>query len=248
MRQLWWRIAHRGASGVAPEHTRAAFELALTAGIDMIELDVQLTRDGVLAVIHDETLDRTTSGHGAVREQTWDQIRRLDAGGWFHPGFAGAAVLRLEEVLDLIRDRARLNVEIKATPADWQTVTRRLRDVLGAAQLLDSVLISSFHMEVLCMMRAACPAVQLGVLWHQLPLDRALEWAARLGAAAVHPWVELVDAPLVAGAHAAGLRVIAWTVNDTARMRQLIACGVDGIISDHPERFAALAAGAGGQP
>src|SRR5215470_4251056 len=128
----WLRIAHRGAAGTRPELTRAAFERALEIGVDMIELDVQLTRDRQLVVLHDLELGRTLQGEGAVREHNFDELRALDAGAWFALEYAGARVPSLAEVLDLTDGKAALNVEVKSPAPDWQPTASAVVDLLTA--------------------------------------------------------------------------------------------------------------------
>jgi glycerophosphoryl diester phosphodiesterase len=236
----WWRIAHRGASGSAPEHTRPAFERALALGVDMIELDVQCTRDGELVVIHDRDLDRTTSGHGPVRACELATLRVLDAGRWFAPRFAGERILTLAEVLELVGTRARLNVEIKAPAQDWERAAVRLLDDLRQAAALEKTVISCFDVWALACCRWLSPDARLGLLWQGPSLEGAWPAARTLRAWSIHPHWALASADMIATAHAVGLRVLAWTVNDVQVMRDLIARGVDGIISDFPERFAAV--------
>jgi glycerophosphoryl diester phosphodiesterase len=234
----WLRIAHRGASGSAPEHTPAAFERALQIGVDMIELDVQLSRDDQLVVIHDDQLQRTTSGHGAVREHEWEALRSLDAGAWFDPAFAGQRLLRLQEVIELVDGRVGLNVEIKSAAADWPIVAGRLVRLLQERQLLETTVVSSFAAGALASVRALSNAVRLGVLWHDPECARAWSLASEVRAYSFHPHWAIARAEVLAQARRRGLRVFAWTVNEPAVMTQLLEFGVNGIMSDHPERFA----------
>jgi glycerophosphoryl diester phosphodiesterase len=240
--RAWLRIAHCGASGSAPEHTRAAFERALALGVDMIELDVQLSHDNELVVMHDLTLDRTTSGHGPVRAHELAGLRVLDAGTWFAPEFAGERVLSLQEVLQLVGGRARLNTEIKAPAADWEEVARRLVALLRQFEVLHSTVISCFEPEALEKVRGHARDAKLGVLWQNPDLSDAWRWARALGAVSLHPYWMLISEGVVRRARAQGVQVLAWTVNEVETMRRLIQAGVDGVISDFPERFASLEA------
>lgn len=237
MSRGWLRIAHRGASGCAPEHTRVAFTRALACDVDMIELDVQLSLDGELIVMHDLELDRTTTGHGAVREHTAAALRLLDAGRWFGPGFAGERVLALDDVLQLVGHRCALNVEIKAPSRDWAVLAARLVRTLRTHSALATAVISSFEMGALVAVREQDDAPRLGLLWQQTQMDEAWHWARELRAVSVHPHWLLVSPEMVKQAHARGLQVWGWTVNDVEMMRQLVRQGVDGIISDFPDRF-----------
>ena len=241
MGQRWLRIAHRGASGCAPEHTRPAFERALGLGVDMIELDVQLTRVGTLVVLHDLDLERTTNGAGPVRERSFAEIKSLDAGAWYDPPFAGQPVLSLDEVIAIVGERARLNVEVKAPEADWPALATALTGTLRHHGLLDATIVSCFEPAALAVVRERDATARLGLLWQHTKFAQAWEWARQLDAVSFHPYWMLVSEDVVNEAHACGLKVITWTVNEVETMRNLVRCGVDGIISDHPERFSAVA-------
>lgn len=230
-------IGHRGAAGLAPEHTRPSFERALTVGVDMIELDVQLTRDGHLVVVHDRELGRTAAGSGPVRAHTLAELKRLDTGSWFGEAFRGEPLLTLGEVFDLLAGRAPLNVEIKSPEPDWEATARALAEVLREAGTLTSAVVSSFEMGALEAVRACLPEVRVGVLWHSLDLAPAWEWTQRLQATSFHPFVGLVSDDLVDAARGRGLRVYTWTVNDESEIGRVAAAGVDGIISDFPDRL-----------
>lgn len=234
------KIAHRGAAGTRPELTRPAFERALELGVDMIELDVHLTSDQHLVVLHDRELGRTVQGEGAVRDCALAQLCGLDAGAWFALEYAGETVPSLEQVLDLTAGRAALNVEIKSGAQDWDSTARVLIDLLDAKGRLDSTIISSFEMGALRAVRERSAAARLGVLWHNADLDPMWLLAEGLGAGSIHPLWSLVEAPVVEQAHQRGLAVIAWTVNEPEAISALAALGVDGIISDYPERLCEL--------
>ncbi len=241
---MWQRIAHRGAAGTRPELTAVAFERAIEIGVDMIELDVQLTRDGKLVVLHDLELGRTVAGLGAVRDRQLAELQDLDAGSWFAPEYASARVPSLDEVLKITRGRVALNVEIKSPPDDWQATAHALLTSLQATTCGETTLVSSFAMGALRAVRAAAGNVRLAVLWHhRLGEAEVFGHAEALAAEAIHPHYKLVNHRLVDDAHRRGLAVNTWTVNEVSRMRKLIDLGIDGIVSDHPERFADVAAG-----
>ncbi len=237
---MWLRIAHRGAAGTRPELTAVAFDRAIELGVDMIELDVQLTRDRRLVVLHDTELGRTVSGHGAVRDRDLAQLQALDAGSWFDPAYAGARVMSLDEVIERTRGRVALNVEIKSPEEDWRSTAEVLARLLDATQQVDSVVVSSFAMGALRALRALAGRYRLAILWRQADLGDAFRFAAELEAEAIHPHYRLVDRQLVAAAAERGLAVNAWTVNKVQKMRKLVDLGVSGLISDHPERFAEI--------
>ena len=236
----WLRIAHRGASGTAPEHTRAAFVRALDIGVDMIELDVQLTRDEQLVILHDHELERTTNGRGLVRDQTLAEIKSLDAGSWFGPEFAGETVLTLSEVLGLVGTAARLNVEVKASCADCAVLVPRLIHTLDRCQAIESTIISCFEPEALSVVREHSDRARLGLLWQNADFDEAWRWAAGLDAVSIHPLWVLISSDVVHAAHTRALKVLTWTVNEIAAVKALVRQGVDGIMSDFPERLHAV--------
>jgi glycerophosphoryl diester phosphodiesterase len=231
------KIAHRGASGTAPELTRAAFLRALELGCDMIELDVQLSRDGYLVVVHDHELQRTANHAGAVREMTLAELKQLDVGRWFDASFGGENILTLEEVVQLVGRRAMLNVEVKSPPGDWSGTALKTVAVLSHAGILGTSVISCFQMQALQKVRELSPAARLGVLWHDPDFEEAWRWAHELAAWSFHPWSKVVTEEGVAEAHRRGLRVLTWTVNDPEEIEQMVAIGVDGVMSDYPERL-----------
>ncbi len=231
-------MAHRGARGLAPENTLAAFRKAIEVGADSLELDVQPCATGELVVIHDSTLERTTSGHGTVAGTPFAALRALDAGSWFGPQFAGERIPTPGEALDLARGHLRVNIEIKtSTPAD-QGVEARLAEEIRSRHMDCEVLISSFNPAALLRMKRLAPELPRALIYSQMtvfPLDlgfHALE--------ALHPQFHLASAAMVDLAHTRGLRVNVWTVNEPADMEAMIALGVDAITTDHPERLRPL--------
>ncbi len=209
----------------------------------MIELDVQLSRDGELVVIHDHELQRTTTGSGLVREHDFAAIAALDAGSWFSRRFAGERVLSLAQVIQLVDGRVRLNVEIKAPAADWCEVAERLVALLREREMLDATVLSSFEPGALQAVRQRADGARLGLLWSGLDLVAAWRVAADLRAVSIHPHWTLASTPLIEEAHRHGLQVLVWTVNDAGVMRNLLQHGVDGIMSDFSERFAEVTGG-----
>jgi glycerophosphoryl diester phosphodiesterase len=232
-------LAHRGASGRAPENTHAAFAAALDLGAAAIELDCQLSADGELVVIHDETLERTTNGRGPVGDRTAAELAVLDAGAWFAPEFRGERIPRLADVLAQLRGRATLNVEIKSA-RDLGVIEAKLAAVVQAEDARDWVVFSSFHPEAVRAMRTVAPWARLGVLCDRDPRPDFFALAADVNAELLIPGRRWVDARVVEEAHVRGLRVWVWTVNEPGEMRRLLALGVDAIFSDYPERFAGL--------
>ncbi len=233
------RIAHRGASGTTPENTHAAFAAALALGVDAIELDCQLSADGVPVVIHDETLERTTSGLGPVCGVSWDALSRLDAGEWKGAAFRGERIPRLADVLSQLDGRVVLNVEIKSA-RDVGEIEAQLVALVQAHDALSWVIFSSFHEAAVRNVRAAAADAALGILWDREPAAGAIALATELEARCIVPSRRRVSPELIAAAHARDLGVWVWTVNDPGEMRRLAAAGVDALFSDYPERFAEL--------
>lgn len=243
-------IAHRGWSGIAPENTLPAFQLALDAEADLVELDYHHTADGVPVVLHDPTLKRTTDaaarwpgGDLAASARPLEELRALDAGAWFHPRFAGTAVPTLAESLDLIQPRSVTLIERKA--GDAATLAALLRQ----RGLINRVVVQSFDWNYLRALHAELPDQVLGALG---PRGRAdgqpltpeekilgpahLDEIAALGAR-LAVWSRDVTRDSVTAAHARGLKVFVYTIDDPALARSLLALGVDGIITNQPARL-----------
>lgn len=232
-------LAHRGASAAAPENTMAAFRLAEQMGADGIELDVQLTRDGVPVVIHDEWLDRTTNGKGLVSEHTLAEIRALDAGSWFGQAFAGEKVPTLEEVVRTFVRRLFFNIELKNSYLPMPTLEHRTIALIRSYRLKRGVLVSSFNHQSMHLFHHLAPDIPTGLLYDCV-LVEAPPYAKRIGAAALNPFYMCVTQERVKEAHATGLQMNVWTVNDPDDMRHLMELGVDAIITNHPDRLRAL--------
>jgi glycerophosphoryl diester phosphodiesterase len=227
-------IAHRGASGRFPENTLTAFRAAIEAGADMCELDVQSTRDGAVVVMHDDTLDRTTDGHGALSALTLAEAKALNIVNGRDRTLTGEHAPTLDEVFALTRGRCALNIELKGEGVE-AAVCRSVRD----NGELEKSMVSSFDWSALERARAIEPEIRIGVLAER-GRTRMLAAAAELKAFAINPRFGLVDAALCAEAHRRGLQVYVWTVDDAQAMRSLLDCGVDGIMTNYPERLRAL--------
>ena len=236
-------VAHRGASTRAPENTMDAFRLAVEAGADAIELDVHLTADGQLAVIHDETLDRTTDRTGAVAGQTMEQIREADAGAEFagpngdHPFRGrGLTVPTLPEVLAWLPDGVGLVVEIKARAAA-DAVVEAVRDhpVRASGRLA----VISFDEQAIERVRELDREIKTGyLLVPTQPIEPALVWATEHGHTGVFPWegdIGMDPLPLMTQARAFGREIGCYVVNDPERMKHLAAVGLWGFVTDLPD-------------
>ena len=232
-------IAHRGASSYAPENTIAAFDLALQLGARHLELDVHLTRDDYLVIIHDDTLGRTTNGTGPVASQTLAILQTLDAGAWFGEAFVGARIPTLAEVLTRYQGRAHLHIELKGHTAHLPQQTVDLVRVHG---MVPHVTFTSFQHAHLQTMRAYAPELPMGWLVGEISAA-VIAQAHALGCAQLCPRASLVTPELVQRLHAEGFRVRAWGVADDALMRQVVDAGADGMTVNFPDKLLAYMAG-----
>jgi glycerophosphoryl diester phosphodiesterase len=230
-------FAHRGASAEAPENTLAAFLLAAELGADGIELDVQLSRDGELVVIHDFVLKSSTDGTGPVHERTLAELKQLDAGSRFDPAFAGEQIPTLQEVIDAVGNRLLLNIELKTTSWRDDGLAAGTIRAIEDNQLLDRTIVSSFNPLALRWVNRLNPWISVGLLYApDLPLPLRHPWARHLlRLDALHPHHSLVDPEYVVWARKQGYRVHTWTVDDPGRMCQLMRQEVDIIITNRPD-------------
>jgi glycerophosphoryl diester phosphodiesterase len=220
-------LAHRGARGHAPENTLAAFDKALELGAQWLELDVQW-HAGQLWVFHDARLERCTNGKGWLVDHPAEALRRLDAGG-------GQQIPYLHEVLDRLDRRISVNVELKTADGTAAEVAPALRGYLARGWTPEQFLVSSFHLPELREFKRRLPEIPLGVLMCGVPLDLAAA-GSTLGAQVLSLDRDFADAGLIADAHARGLRVYVYTVNEPEDIARFRAQGVDGVFTDFPER------------
>lgn len=231
MTEVW---AHRGASAYAPENTMPAFELALEQGADGFEFDVQLTRDDEVVVIHDETLERTTDGHGWVADHSLDDLRRLDASTG-REGFVGTRIPTLVEVFDLVRDTGTvLNIELKNSRMAYKGLEERIVALVEAHDLAHRVVLSSFNHYSLRHLVGLGTEIALGALYSE-PLWKPWQYASRLGATALHPSVAATRAKVVQKSHEHGLAVHVWTVNEPDDLKRMVGLEVDAVITNFPD-------------
>ena len=234
---LW--IAHRGAGTLAPENTLAAFRVGASHGFCAFECDVKLSADGVPFLLHDATLQRTSSGHGAAARLTWSELSRLDAGGWHSRGYAGEPMPSLAGIAAYcLRNGFALDIEIKPTPGDEAQTGRVV--AAEAARLwagqARQPLLSSFSPEALQTARDAAPQLPRALLLDSLR-DAWFDQARALACMAVVTHHPLMDAAVITRLRGAGMRALVYTVNDPEEARRLVALGVDGVITDAVYRF-----------
>ncbi len=226
-------IAHRGASTYAPENTFPAFDLALEMGARHLEFDVQMSSDGHLVIIHDDNLDRTTNGKGAVTAHTLAQLQALDAGSWFNPKFSGARIPTLDTLLERYGERAHLHVEIKGKSAE---LSERTVDTIRRHGLSNSVTMTSFQKIKLEDLRTYAPELPTG--WLLREIDEAIiAEARRLGIAQLCPKADIITPELVDKLRAQNFGVRAWGVSNEELMQKMVAAGVDGMTVNFPDKL-----------
>ena len=227
-------FAHRGASAHAPENTMAAFRLAVEHGCDGIETDAHMTCDGRVALMHDERLLRTTGEDGLLAERTMEELRAMNAGGWFDDAFV-EPVPELWELLDLTRSSGIwLNIELKNSVILYDGLEEAVLSEVRRFDLLDRVVFSSFNHDSMARLKALEPKAHTAPLYSEI-IHRPADYAALCAADGLHPHHSHVDAAMMASAKAAGIAVRPWTVDDPERARELAALGVDAIITNDPK-------------
>jgi glycerophosphoryl diester phosphodiesterase len=226
-------VAHRCGGTLAPENTLAGFDACVRYGYRMVEFDAKLSADNAVFLLHDDTLERTTNGRGPAAEHTWQELASLDAGAWRGGQFAGTRLPTLAQAAErCARERIAANIEIKPCPGRevlTGTLVAKAALTLWADQM--PPLLSSFSFEALAAARDAAPTLPRGMLFEEVPADW-LRIVRELDCVSLHASQRYLSEPLVAQIRAAGLRVLAYTVNDPARARLLTQWGVDMICTD----------------
>lgn len=230
-------VAHRGASGYAPENTVAAFDLAVEMDARGIETDLRVTRDGVVVLVHDATVDRITDGRGRVAALRFAELQHLDAGRWFHSRFGGLRIPDLRSFLKRYAGRTRLELELKVGEAVEAAI-----DEVQRVGMWDGVVFTSFRYTVLEAVRRRARWAQVGWLVPRINRE-AVAAVAALGGVQICPRAQTLTAEAVCLAHHSGLRVRAWGVRDRQLVRHVIACGSAGATMDCPDWPAVAAAG-----
>ena len=234
MTKVW---GHRGASGTVPENTLDAFARAAEMGADGVELDVQLTKDGQIVVIHDETVDRVSGMRGFVRDRTLSELRELNV-SLPRPEYGKVTrIPTLEEVFDLLKDTGIcINVELKTGIFKYEGIEKKVADLILRTGYLDRIWCSSFNHESVLRAKELCPELRCGLLFEDIMVSPA-EYAVRLGVEALHPATyHFEQDPLyVAKAKEKGLETHIWTVNEREQMAALAACGTEAIITNYPD-------------
>lgn len=231
-------IGHRGASGVAPENTLAAMDLAIRYGCQGIETDLQLTKDGEIVVFHDWSVDRTTNGSGEIKDLTLDELLTLDAGSWFAEEFRNEKIITLETLINFIPKSLLLNLEIKSKSLDNRGIEEKIVKFLEKNNRIENTIISSFNHKCLQRVQNLNSEIKLGILYEGYIIDpiNSLK-PSKLDIYSIHPCYYYIDRDLIEDAHKSNLKVYSWTVNDIKSAMQLRDLGIDGVITNFPQLF-----------
>lgn len=228
-------IAHRGASKYAPENTMPAFELAYKMKAEGIETDVQLTKDNIPVLIHDEHVKRTTGHRGYVKDYTFTDLRQLDAGSWFSDEFAGSSILSLEEFLDWVIDKPlELNIELKNSKIDYSNIESIVYEMVDHYKLLDRTILSTFNHESVKRLKAVNETIGVALLTSRRRKDLT-DYAKKLGANGLHAKYRLFNKVLVEQCNEKDLALRVYTVNKPLHMKHCYSLGCDGIFTDVPD-------------
>jgi glycerophosphoryl diester phosphodiesterase len=227
-------FAHRGGRRWAPENTLASFKRSVDLGVDGVELDIHKCKSGELVVIHDDTVDRTTSGKGAVKSMPWSELSQLDAGSWYDKSFAGEKLPLLQQVLDMVAGRLAINVEIKNCPTDYPGIDDDLIKMLDAYPYPERIVISSFDHKIIYAISNKTKKYKLAMLGNSIICDLAA-YADKVGAKCWNPEFDCVRDDSMKAAHDHGLEVNTWTVNKPEDWQRACDLKVDTIITDDPE-------------
>ncbi len=232
-------VGHRGFRARYPENTLASFQAAVDAGVQMVELDIHLSMDHELVVIHDDRVDRTTNATGEVNTMTLSELKKLDAGSWFDDRFAGQRIPTLKEVFDCVGDRVKINIEIKFAGTDYipGRIESVVLDLIRQEGATARVLISSFDPRVVQYIRQADSSLAVAFISESAEGMKTVDFCRQLGVYSFHPNFRCLNSELMTELHDAGIHVFPYTVNTEPDFKRMMQLGVDGIITDDPPRF-----------
>ena len=228
-------IAHRGFSGKYPENTNIAFAKALTEGYcDGIEVDVHMTKDDKLVIIHDSKLDRTTTGSGYIKDYTLDELLEFDAGIKYDSKYKGEKILCIKSAIELAKKyNIKLYIEIKDKDEDYKRIEHEVLDRVKLIGAEDKVTISSYNVETLKTIKEEAPNIQTALLCSEMPWDiRSYRYADAISCDYTKLSKEAVET-----VHSIGKKAIAWVVDEVADMKEMMALGVDAVITNNPDDF-----------
>lgn len=232
-------IAHRGASGLAPENTMVAFSKAKSLGAKWVEFDVLMARCGEVVVIHDDTLDRTTNGSGRVEDFSYQELKKLDAGSWFHPDFSQEKIPTLREVIDFLnQNQINANIELKTQLGKEEKLVKNVLDLVqnGWSTNAAPPLLTSFSLPTLELLRKNSTTSCLGFLMHEWLND----WERicdQLNCVTVNVNHAILNAEIIAEIKATNRLLLSYTVNEVKRAKELFTLGVDAVFSNYPDKI-----------
>lgn len=233
-------IAHRGFKGKYPENTLLAFEKAISVGADGVEFDVQLTKDGEVVIIHDETLNRTTDGKGFVKDHTLDEIKELNASECFKEEFGFNPIPTLDEYFEMVKDKDIIsNVELKNSIFPYDGIEEKVIDLIMKYEIKDNVIISSFNHHSILRVKEINKDIECALLVASCMVNPG-EYIEKLKIENFHPMAYNLTKAEVSKIQSFGIKVNAWIGEIDIDFKDLIETGVDGIISDHPDRIKKL--------
>ncbi|MCD7828435.1 MAG: glycerophosphodiester phosphodiesterase [Clostridiales bacterium] len=244
-------ISHRGANRYAPQNTLPAFRKSIQLGVDGFETDVHMTRDGIPVICHNYTIDETSTGMGNISSYTLEELKQFDFGSYFDPRFAGTPIPTLDEFLDLTAesDIEIMNIELKSPKEKETGIVQKTIEAVKRHNLFDRLIISSFDYRLLVEAKQIDSNCKTGYLYCPNQLEAVkmifepIHFAKKIGADALHPMYSYVNSCYVKRAHRAGIKVNVWTIDDELLIDKMLKCGVDGIITDCPDRVKSIMAG-----
>jgi len=236
-------FAHRGASGYYPENTMLAFEKAIEMGCDGIETDVQLSKDGITVLCHDEKIDRTTDGTGFIQDYTYSELCQFDGGAKFDGDFKGLRIPVLDDILKLAKKNSLiLNLELKTNVIEYENLEEMVMDQIHNYGLQDSIIISSFNHYSVMKCKKIDSKIKCGFLYGNALYEPG-QYGKHAGVEALHPSYKTLKDEIVQNIHGQGLEINTYTVNSEEDMKRMIELNIEGIITNYPDRLAKLLKG-----
>lgn len=230
-------FAHRGFSGKYPENTMLAFEKAVEIGVDGIELDVHLTKDNEIVIIHDEDIKRTCDGEGLVKDMTLEELRKFDASATFRGVYGFCGIPTLREYFELVKDTPIItNIELKTGVYEYPTIEKRVIDMVREFGLSEKIIFSSFNHFTVKRCEEIAPEIKRGFLTGDWIYDFG-KYTAERNVQCCHPWHVSLSEEVIREMHEAGCETNTWTVNEYADIEKLSKWGVDSLIGNFPDRM-----------
>lgn len=232
--------AHRGASGYYPENTMLSFKKAIELGCDGIETDVQMTSDGVMVLIHDELVNRTTNGKGFVKDFKFEELSKLDAGSWFDKNYEALSIPTAEELIILAKkNNIKINFEIKTGIVFYPGIEEKLIEIIYKHNMQDNVILSSFNHYSMFQCKEITNEIKTGLLYMEGLFEPEI-YCKHVNADAIHPYFYAINKQIIDNAHKLNILVNPFTINEEEDMKKLITAGIDGIITNFPDKLKKL--------